>query len=131
DSLYGTEQGLTPYFLETNQFFKESARGVILDHRAGSGGTRDAPQAITQLVRTPQALSVGPVFMMTAADDGPANADEGIERFTALSKIPNQLYQVGSDSPDLDLPVALLLHRDGSASDWLPHGMKGAPNVRI
>jgi C-terminal processing protease CtpA/Prc len=41
------------------------------------------------------------------------------------------LYEVGSNAADTSLPVALLIHRDGSASDWLPHGMKGAPKVRI
>jgi hypothetical protein len=131
DNLYGTSQGLTPYFLDSNAKLKASARGVILDHRAGNGGTRDAPQAITQLVRAPLALSVGPVFMMTAADDGPANAAEGVARFEKLKGIESQLYQVGSNAADTALPVALIVHRDGSASDWLPHGMKGAPNVRI
>jgi hypothetical protein len=131
DSLYGTDQGLTPFFLKSNDFFKQNARGVIIDHRAGNGGTRDAPQAITQLVRAPLALSVGPAFMMTAGDDGPADALEGIARFDKLKKIESQLYSVGSNAADTALPVALILHRDGSASDWLPHGMKGAPNVRI
>jgi hypothetical protein len=131
DTLYGTSQGLTPYFQQTNEFFKTEARGVILDHRAGNGGTRDAPAAITELVRTPFELSVGPTFMMTAADDGPATDAEGVARFAELAVISSQVYEVGSASPDVDLPVALLVHRDGSASDWLPHGMKGAPNVRI
>ena len=64
-------------------------------------------------------------------DDGPATEAEGIARFEKLVKIPSQVFEVGSSTPDLELPVALLLHRDGSASDWLPHGLKGAPNVRI
>jgi C-terminal processing protease CtpA/Prc len=131
DSLYGTDQGLTPFFKQSNEFFKQNARGVILDHRAGSGGTRDAPAAITELVRAPADLSVGPTFMMTAGDDGPATDAEGIARFEQLAKIPTQVYEVGSAGADVSIPVALLLHRDGSASDWLPHGMKGAPNVRI
>jgi C-terminal processing protease CtpA/Prc len=29
------------------------------------------------------------------------------------------------------MPTALLLSRDGSASDWFPLGMKGLPNVRV
>lgn len=131
DTLYGTSQGLTPFFLQSNDFFKQNARGVILDHRAGNGGTRDAPQAITQLVRQPLALSVGPVFPMTAADDGPATAADGVALFDRLETFPGQLYEVGSTTADESLPVALLIHRDGSASDWLPHGLKGAPNVRI
>ncbi len=131
DNLYGTDQGLTPFFLESNQIFHDQARGVILDHRAGNGGTIDAPQAITQLVRTPLDLSVSG-FMSPAGDDGPANQAQGVLRFEHASNYSSTLvYRVGSDEPDLDLPVALITHRDGSASDWLPHGMKGAPNVRI
>jgi hypothetical protein len=131
DNLYGTSQGLTPYFKESNQFFKDNARGVILDHRAGNGGTLDAPEAITELVRAPFDLAVGPTFITVAGDDGPKNASEGLARFESLSKYPSQVYQVGSDSYDASLPVALIIHRDGSASDYLPLGMKGAPNVRI
>jgi hypothetical protein len=131
DSLYGTEQGLTPTLREANEFFKQNARGVILDHRAGNGGTIDAPQAITQLVRQPFDLSVGPGFMVVAGYDGPATQEEGLAIFDQFKQITSQVYRVGSGTPDLDLPVALILHRDGSASDWLPHGMKGAPKVRI
>ena len=47
DNLYGTSQGLTPFFADSNQFFRDNARGVILDHRAGNGGTLDAPEEIT------------------------------------------------------------------------------------
>lgn len=131
DNLYGTSQGLTPFFADSNQFFRDNARGVILDHRAGNGGTLDAPEEITKLVRPPFALAVGPTFMATAADDGPKDQAEGLARFTELVKFPSQVYQVGSDAYDPNLPVALILHRDGSASDYLPLGMKGAPNVRI
>ncbi len=131
DNLYGTSQGLTPYFKESNQFFKDNARGVILDHRAGNGGTLDAPEAITELVRAPFALAVGPTFITIAGDDGPKDTAEGLARFASLSKYASQVYQVGSDSYDPTLPVALIIHRDGSASDYLPLGMKGAPNVRI
>jgi hypothetical protein len=131
DNLYGTPQGLTPFLLASNDFFKQNARGVILDHRAGNGGTIDAPQAITQLVRTPFDLSVGPGFMAVAGDDGPGTDAEGLTTFERFKIYAGQLYRVGSASADLALPVALIIHRDGSASDWLPHGLKGAPNVQI
>jgi hypothetical protein len=131
DSLYGTEQGLYPFFLQSNDFFKQNARGVILDHRAGHGGTIDAPEAITRLVRRPETLSVGGSYMLTAADDGPPDAVAGRAIFESLEKHDLLTFRVGSESADLELPVALLIHRDGSASDWLPLGMKGAPKVRI
>lgn len=131
DNLYGTSQGLTPSLLEAVDFFKQNARGVILDHRAGNGGTIDAPQALTQLVRQPLELSVGPLSTIPAGYAGPATLEEGISRFERFSAFSNLVYEVGSTDADTELPVALLLHRDGSASDWLPHGMKGAPKTRL
>ena len=122
----------TPFFLSANETFKQSARGVILDHRAGNGGTIDAPQAITQLVRPPTALSAWSGFgMSTAGFDGPFTPEEGVALYEQLSLFGNSVFTAGSTQADTDLPVALLIHRDGSASDWLPHGMKGAPKVRI
>jgi len=129
DNLYGPV--LSPLFREANAFFKQNARGVILDHRAGNGGTIDAPEAITELVRPPFELSVGPGFMPVAGYDGPATLEEGKLLFERFRVFPSLVYNIGSSSADPDLPVALLIHRDGSASDWLPLGMKGAPKVQI
>ena len=131
DSLFGTSQGLTPFFLESNAFFKQNARGVILDHRAGSGGTKDAAEAITKLVRPTEVIASGPTFVLVAGDDGPQSLAEGKQRFDVLKNLAGQAFRVGSNAFDSKLPVALILHRDGSASDLLPLGMKGAPNVRI
>jgi hypothetical protein len=129
DNLYGP--ALTPLFLEANTFFKQNARGVLLDHRAGNGGTIDAPEAISELVRAPFELSVGPGFMPVAGFDGPATPEEARLLFERFRVFPGLVYDVGSSAADQDLPVALLIHRDGSASDWLPLGLKGAPKVRI
>lgn len=120
------------FFRQSNALFKAEARGVILDHRTGNGGVLDAPTAITELVRTPQLLSIGS-FMSVAADDFPQDSAAGVSLFSKLLTLGGAglAFEVGSDSPDLALPVALLIHRDASASDWLPHGMKGAPMVRI
>jgi C-terminal processing protease CtpA/Prc len=37
----------------------------------------------------------------------------------------------GSADYDPALPVALVLHRDGSASDFMPQLLKGAPKTRL
>src|SRR5262249_34050931 len=37
----------------------------------------------------------------------------------------------GTTTPVTDVPVALLLTEDVSASDWLPLGMKGAPKAKL
>jgi len=131
DTLYGGPGGLTQHFLDANQFFKQNARGVILDHRAGNGGTMDAPEAITQLVRKPVEMGVGPVFPLAAGDVGPESGPEAVAWVKKLKDMGQASFMVGSDQADLALPVALIIHRDGSASDWLPHGMKGAPKVKI
>jgi hypothetical protein len=109
--------------------WKASARGVILDHRAGNGGTLDSPELLTTLVRPPLVLAAVLMPIETAAFDGPSSQDEGLSLFSSFKgKSP---YRVGSQAHDPELPVALVIHRDGSASDYLPLGMKGAPRVRI
>ncbi len=109
--------------------WKVNARGVILDHRAGNGGTLDTPTLVTSFVRPPEV--VGVVRMPTPFGnwDGPADLAEGAALYSqSKSSSP---YAIGGSGYDPTLPVALLLHRDGSASDFMPLGMKGAPNVRI
>ncbi len=132
DTLYGggDPNGFVNGNLKTlMNFWKANARGVILDHRAGNGGTLDAPELLTTLVRPPQTLGVVPMPIAIAGFDGPQNEAEGIEIFNQFKgQVP---FKVGSTTHDPLLPVALVLHRDGSASDYLPLGMKGAPNVRL
>lgn len=109
--------------------WKASARGVILDHRAGNGGTLDSPTLFTSFVRPPSVTAAVLMPIEIAGFAGPEDAAEGLALFDAFkSKSP---YNVGADDHDPTLPVALLIHRDGSASDYLPLGMKGAPGVRI
>lgn len=108
--------------------FKENARGVILDHRAGSGGTLDGAETATHLIRPPEAVLVFASPIEFGGFDGPATPSEGVELFNQLSA---STMIAGSNSYDPDMPVALLLHRDGSASDFMPFAFKGAPNTRI
>lgn len=131
DTVYGTSQGLTPFFLDANKTFKSKARGVILDHRAGNGGTKDAATAISQLVRPAEMIAVGPTFVTVAGDDGASSAAEGLQRFKELSAQYGQPFTVGASIHDPALPVAFVIHRDGSASDLLALALKGAPNVRV
>ena len=109
--------------------WKASARGVILDHRAGSGGTLDAPQYLTELVRPEEVRSVNLMPIVIAGWNGPETTSEAIALFNQWKTI--KPYTVGSADHDPLLPVALLTHRDGSASDYLPDGMKGAPKTKL
>jgi C-terminal processing protease CtpA/Prc len=131
DSLWGPS--LTGRFQKINREFASKARGVVLDHRTGNGGTIDAPEAITELVRTPLDIAIFLFERPSPGYEGPASPAEGLAIFDRFKNYhqPDLTYSVGGPNPSLDLPVALLIHRDGSASDYLPFGMKGAPKVRI
>jgi hypothetical protein len=109
--------------------WKANARGVILDHRAGNGGTLDSAELVTTFVRPQTLAAIIRMPMFTAGYTGPDTIAEGLALVAGAS--PNDQYVVGSANPDTALPVALLLHRDGSASDYMPFGMKGAPKVKI
>jgi len=109
--------------------FRAQARGVILDHRTGFGGTTAGAAIFWDLVRTPTPLDV---FLVRSRADSepPATLAAGQAQFLALSQ-QGLVEHAGGPNPDLALPVALLLHLDGSASDWLPLGMKGAPKAKL
>jgi C-terminal processing protease CtpA/Prc len=106
----------------------EDARGVILDHRTGYGGTMLAPMKLWDFA-VPRHASNFYQDRQHAEDEQPTLA-EGLALFDqALSA--GLVDYAGSSNPVTNVPVALLLTQDISASDWLPLGMKGAPKVRI
>lgn len=109
--------------------WRQKARGVILDHRTGFGGTSLGPQKIWEFVRKPTPLDIF-VFRDASAEQGPKDTSEGLALFNKLAKVGGTEY-AGGPNPALDVPVALLTTLDGSASDWLPLGVKGAPEARI
>ncbi|MFO0613756.1 MAG: S41 family peptidase [Polyangiaceae bacterium] len=108
--------------------FRANAKGVILDHRTGNGGTLDAAELMTSWLRPPSVAAVTRMPMASAGYMGPFDTTEGLA-LVAAADAPDR-FDVGGDSP-VTIPVALLLHRDGSASDYMPFGMKGSPHVRI
>ena len=120
--------GVGPLLESAVADWRAKARGVILDHRTGFGGTNLGPPIIWNLVRTPTPLDVF-LFRKRSDDVGPSLL-EGKATFDALLSA-GKVESAGGPNPDLDLPVALLIHLDGSASDWLPLGMKGAPKAKI
>jgi C-terminal processing protease CtpA/Prc len=109
--------------------FKSDARGVVLDHRAGNGGTLDGAETATFLIRPPEQVLVFMSPMQLGGFDGPTTPAEGVALFDAFKGFA--AMTAGSVDWDPDMPVALLLHRDGSASDFMPYAFKGAPKTRI
>jgi hypothetical protein len=101
---------------------------VILDHRTGYGGTNLGPPIIWSFVRPPTPLDVFD-FRQHSEQKQPTIAEGKLifDQFAAIGAVE----QAGGWDPALDVPVALLTHLDGSASDWLALGIKGAPNAKI
>lgn len=112
-------------------FWRENARGVILDHRAGNGGTIDTPQYITELLRPERDIATDPSFIISQGFSGPDNEADGVSLYDYLVSQGSNVFRVGSSSYDGLLPVALITHRDGSASDYLPLGVQGSPKAKI
>lgn len=110
-------------------FWKQNARGVIVDHRAGNGGTLDAVTNFTRLVRPPASPAVVRMPMASAGFDGPDTPEEGIALYQA--SLPYTPLQVGAVDWAQTLPVAFIQHRDGSASDFLPYGLRGSPKTKL
>lgn len=108
--------------------WKANANGVILDHRTGFGGTSLGPAILWNLVRERTPLDV--FLFRNQSAQAPVDPSEGVALFNQLLATGNMEY-AGSSDARTDLPVALLTHLDGSASDWLPLGIKGAPRARI
>lgn len=109
---------------------RAKASAVILDHRQGDGGTQIAAEYLTSLFRSPKLLGAGTSFNLTLRQFDNFTVQDGLRLFN-LRKDSGEGYNVGSTTARTEMKVALLLARDGSASDWFPHGMKGGERVRI
>ncbi len=105
----------------------EGAAGVVFDHRRGTGGTLAGPQIIWNYAVKRHPLT----FFQTrerAEDEQPSLA-EGMALFSkALTTFDVDEAGTNGAAP---VPTALLITDDVSASDWLPLGLKGQPNMRI
>lgn len=130
ESLYSTSpnDGVAPAIKSAIAKWKSDGRGVILDHRTGFGGTILAPELIWNFAihRRPNDLYVDRTF---GEEEQPTPADAK-KRFDAALGTPYMQY-AGSNNPVLDVPVALLVTEDVSASDWLAEGLKGGVKTRI
>lgn len=131
ESLYttnGTDGVGAPLKQAVSTWKTDGARGVILDHRTGVGGTILAPQ-ILWAYAVPRRANDHYEDRQRGEDEQP-DAAAGKALFDA-ALAENDVNYAGSNSPETGVPVALLLTEDVSASDWLPLGMKGAPKVRL
>ncbi|HEX7600190.1 MAG TPA: hypothetical protein VF316_01250 [Polyangiaceae bacterium] len=132
DDVYLTDPNQNPY-AESMDEFRAKASGVILDHRLGNGGTAFAAEYLTSLFRTPKLLGASTGFHLTTGlFDAPFTPAQGLDLFQIYSPVGGDAYNVGDANAKVNsMPTALLLARDGSASDWFPLGMVDLPNVRV
>jgi hypothetical protein len=131
DDVYLDGSSSNPYQapIET---FRTKAKGLILDHRTGNGGTELAAEYLTELFRTPADLGASTGFNVTIGLLGGTTSQKDSLAILNERQNSDDQFLVGSDTARLNLRTALLLARDGSASDWFPLGMRGAsPNVRL
>lgn len=112
--------------------FRASAKGVVLDHRTGNGGTEPAAEYLTQLFRAPANLGIATGFNFTLGEFDPSVTSADYLAFFNARKSSSDGYSVGSaDARVTGLRTALILARDGSASDWFSYGVRDVPNVRL
>lgn len=109
--------------------WRANARGVILDHRTGFGGTTAGSAYIWNFVQTPTPLDY--FEFRQRSNQQPPTIAEGKLLFDQHVATNTVEIAGAANNPATDIPVALLIHLDGSASDWLPLGVKGSPNAKI
>jgi hypothetical protein len=130
DSFYTStgQDGIGPQLKKAvARITSEAARGVVLDHRRGTGGTLAGPELVWNYAVPRKPLT----FFQTrnrAEDEQPTLA-EGKALFSG-ALATSQVDYAGSNAAN-PVPTAVLLTSDISASDWFPLGMKGAPKVRM
>jgi hypothetical protein len=110
---------------------RANAKGVVLDHRLGNGGVEPAAEYLTRLFRAPSILAAwGGFHLTTTLYDDPFTPADGQSLYTMF--LDREPYKVGdAQARTTNMPTALLIARDGSASDWFPLGMVGLNNVRV
>lgn len=106
----------------------ELARGVVLDHREGHGGTAETGNILVGFSRE-RFVPMVSLKRDRANDEGPQTPAEGVALFEKMKYFTGQ--NAGSNNPQTHIPVALLLTWDVSASDFLPYMLKGAPRARL
>ena len=123
ENLYGmiwndvemNDDGSNPYSASIENF-RSNAKGVVLDHRLGNGGTSDAATYLTTLFRPAANLATYTGTDLTLGLlDQPFSAVLGQSLYNTFFGVPGYGYSVGASNYRPDLPVALMTARDGSA----------------
>ena len=116
---------------EAYDAFRANAKGVILDHRTGNGGTPNGAAYLTELSLQPKLASVWSISGMLGLFGESFSTADGLSLVDRWQTDPMRSYSVGSSTPREDIRIAVLLARDVSGSDFFPYGVKGQPNTRL
>ncbi len=111
--------------------FRASAKGLVLDHRRGDGGTPNGAAYLTELSLHPTTVSVWSTIGMLGLFDQPFTQADGLDLFNLWKNDASRGYVAGSTTPREDMRIAVMLARDVSGSDFFPFGVKGAINTRL
>jgi len=137
EDLYGMIWNDTSWFEGPNPWepaytaFRSDAKGLVLDHRTGNGGSAAGAAYLTELSRQPETLSVWSLNTTLGLFDQPFSQTDGLALFDLWKSDPEHAWAAGSSSPREDMRIAVLLARDGSGSDFFPFGVKGSSNTRL
>ena len=111
--------------------FRADAKGLILDHRTGNGGSPEGAAYLTELSRQTQTVSVWSLNTTLGIFDEPFTTTDGLTLFNKWESDSTRSFAAGSASPREDMRIAVLLARDVSGSDFFPFGVKGSLNTRL
>ncbi|MBI5531895.1 MAG: hypothetical protein HY898_04215 [Deltaproteobacteria bacterium] len=111
--------------------FRAKAKGLVLDHRRGDGGTPQGAAYLTELSLQPKTAAAWSIVGMLGIFDEPFTQADGLSLFDLWKNDESRSYVVGSTTPKEDIRIAVLLARDVSGSDFFPFGVKGAANTRL
>ncbi|MCU0691404.1 MAG: S41 family peptidase [Polyangiaceae bacterium] len=138
EDLYGMIWNDTEWWQNTSnpwssayRTFRQRAKGVVLDHRTGNGGTPEGAAYLTELSLPPKTVSVWSLNTMLGLYDPPFSADDGLALFDIWRNDSARSWSVGSSKSLNGVRIAVLLARDVSGSDFFPFGVKGSPTTKL
>jgi hypothetical protein len=111
--------------------FRSKAKGLVLDHRRGDGGTVAGSAYLTELSLYPKTVAVWSTLGTLGLFDSPFTQSDGLAFFGLYENDFSRSFVAGSTTPREDMRIAVLLARDMSGSDFFPFGVKNAPNTKL
>jgi len=111
--------------------FRNDAKGLILDHRMGNGGSPAGAAYLTELSHSTRTASVWSLNTTLGLFDTPLSEVDGLALFNKWKTDSSRSWKSGSSAPREDMRIAVLLARDVSGSDFFPFGVKGSPNTKL